>query len=66
MTNATNGTVVLQNGTNAVFTPTANFIGLGGFNFIVTEGSYSVNVGVTPESWFAIVIVAPVAATVYS
>ncbi len=52
LTNATNGTVSLSSGTNAVFTPAANFSGLGGFNFIVTEGAYSLNVavsvGVTP------------------
>jgi autotransporter-associated beta strand protein len=41
VTNATNGTVALQNGTNAVFTPSANFAGLGTFAFIVTDGSYS-------------------------
>ena len=47
LTNATNGTVSLLNSTNAHFVPTANFSGLGGFNFIVTEGSYSLNVAVT-------------------
>jgi autotransporter-associated beta strand protein len=47
VTNATNGTVTLISGTNAVFTPAANFIGLGSFNFIVTEGSFSLNVAVT-------------------
>jgi len=47
LTNATNGTVSLINGTNAVFTPTANFSGLGSFNFNVTEGSYSLIAAVT-------------------
>ena len=47
LTNATNGTISLFNGTNAHFVPMANFTGLGSFNFIVTEGSYSLNVAVT-------------------
>ena len=47
LTNATNGTVSLLNTTNAHFIPTANFSGLGSFNFIVTEGSYSLNFAVT-------------------
>ncbi len=54
LTNATNGTLTLLNGTNAHFIPTANFSGLGSFNFIVTEGAYSLNVVVT-------VVVTPVA-----
>ena len=37
----------MLNSTNAHFIPTANFSGLGGFNFIVTESSYSLNVAVT-------------------
>lgn len=35
------------NGTNAHFVPTANFSGLGSFNFIVTEATNSLNVAVT-------------------
>ena len=47
LTNATNGTVALLNGTNAVFTPTANFTSLGAFTFTVTEGSYALSAIVT-------------------
>ncbi len=36
LTNATNGTVSLLNGTNAHFIPAANFSGLGGFTFTVS------------------------------
>lgn len=46
LTNSTNGTVTLLNGTNAVFTPTANFLGMGTFSFTVTEGIYSLKVSV--------------------
>jgi autotransporter-associated beta strand protein len=44
---AVNGTVALSNGTNAVFTPTANFVGLGSFSFTNTEGSYAISAVVT-------------------
>ena len=45
--NATNGTVSILNSTNAHFIPTANFSGLGGFTFTVTEGTYSLAVSVS-------------------
>lgn len=47
LTNATNGTATLLNSTNAHFVPTANFSGLGTFNFSVTEGSYALSAVVT-------------------
>ena len=47
LTNAVNGTASLLNGTNAHFVPAANVTGLGGFNFIVTEGTNSISVAVT-------------------
>jgi autotransporter-associated beta strand protein len=47
LTNITNGTVSLVSGTNVLFTPTANFIGLGTFTFTVTEGSYAISAPVT-------------------
>ena len=47
LTNATNGTVSLINGTNALFTPATNFSGLATFNFMVTESGYSLNVAIT-------------------
>ena len=43
VTNITNGTIGIVNGTNAQFTPTANFTGLGTFTFTVTEGSYAIS-----------------------
>jgi len=54
LTNATNGTLSLLNSTNAHFVPTANFSGLGTFNFTVSESglamSAAVTVCVTPVS----------------
>jgi hypothetical protein len=47
LTNATNGTVTLLNGTNAHFVPTSNFSGLGSFNFTAAESSYSLSAAVT-------------------
>ena len=47
VTNATNGTVSLLNGTNAYFAPAANFSGLGGFNFTVNDSGYAISAGVT-------------------
>jgi autotransporter-associated beta strand protein len=47
LTNATNGTASLLNGTNAHFIPSANFSGLGSFDFYVTEGSYKLGATVT-------------------
>jgi autotransporter-associated beta strand protein len=47
LTNATNGTVTLLNSTNAHFVPTANFSGLGSFNFTVTDSGLSLSVAVT-------------------
>jgi len=47
LTNATNGTVSLLNGTNANFIPTANFSGSGSFNFIVNDSSYAMSARVT-------------------
>lgn len=54
VTNATNGTVAILNGTNATFTPSANFSGLGGFNFTVSDSGYALSayvaVCVTPAA----------------
>ena len=47
VTNATNGTVTLVNSTNAHFVPTANFSGLGTFNFSVSESGYALSANVT-------------------
>jgi len=47
LANATNGTVSLLNSTNAHFVPTANFAGLGTFNFTVTDSGLSLGVTVT-------------------
>ncbi len=47
LASATNGTVSLLNATNAHFIPTANFSGLGTFNFTVTESTYSLSAVVT-------------------
>lgn len=47
LTNATNGTVSLLNGTNAHFVPNANFSGIGMFDFKVTEGSFALSATVT-------------------
>lgn len=53
VTQAVNGTVVLNSSGNAVFTPTANFTGNGSFNYVVSDGkggatSAKVNVVVNP------------------
>lgn len=42
-----NGTVTVLNSTNAHYVPTPGFTGLGGFNFTVTDGSFSLNAFVT-------------------
>ena len=47
VTNATNGTIALLNGTNASFTPAAGFSGLGTFNFNVSESGYALSAAVT-------------------
>ncbi len=47
LSGATNGVATLLNSTNAHFVPAANFSGLGGFNFTVTDGSYALSVAVT-------------------
>ncbi|MDR3459197.1 MAG: autotransporter-associated beta strand repeat-containing protein [Verrucomicrobiae bacterium] len=47
VSSATNGTVSILNATNAHFVPSANFSGLGSFTFTVTDGGYTLNVGVT-------------------
>ena len=46
VSNATNGTIALINGTNAMYTPTAGFAGLGAFNFNVTESGYTLSAAV--------------------
>ena len=38
VTQAVNGTVVLNSSGNAVFTPTSNFSGNGSFNYVVSDG----------------------------
>ncbi|PZV24119.1 MAG: hypothetical protein DCF12_17850 [Snowella sp.] len=53
VTQAVNGTVVLNSSGNAVFTPTTNFTGNGSFNYVVSDGkggatSAKVNVVVNP------------------
>ena len=45
--NATNGTVTLVNSTNTHFVPTANFAGLGGFTFTVSQSGYALSAFVT-------------------
>ena len=47
VTNATNGTIALISGTNAMFTPTAGFSGPGTFNFNVSESGYALSAAVT-------------------
>ncbi len=47
LANATNGTVSLLNSTNAQFVPTADFTGLGGFDFTVHDGGSTLSVTVT-------------------
>jgi autotransporter-associated beta strand protein len=47
VTNATNGTVSIVNGTNANFVPSANFNGLGSFAFTVSESGYALSTPVT-------------------
>ncbi len=53
VTQAVNGTVVLNSSGNAVFTPTSNFTGNGSFSYVVSDGkggatSAKVNVVVNP------------------
>ena len=47
LSSAVNGTYNLVNGTNVVFTPAADFTGLGSFIFTITDGSYALSAVVT-------------------
>lgn len=40
VSNAVNGSVVIMNGSQARFTPTTDFVGLGSFNFYVGDGGF--------------------------
>ena len=45
VSNAINGTVALDNNNNVVFTPAANFSGIGGFDYTITDGKNAFGTG---------------------
>jgi autotransporter-associated beta strand protein len=47
VTNATNGTITLLNGTNAHFVPAGNFSGTGSFSYSVSESGNAISATVT-------------------